>query len=148
MKDEGLDQSETARDLCVDILHWLYLTTKGKMNSIPTVACSVQEVRKHFNHIPSVLGKDYVEKSTNEIPSFDNDTFAKRIQKPLEIIAASSSSMQDFLSKLTQIQAPTQDKTTNSSGKLSDRVQNMFFVASSRGNVVPNTLNEEASLFF
>lgn len=149
MKDEGLDQSETARDSCVEISHWLHLATKGKINSIPTVACSVREVKKHFNHIQSVLGNEKnVEKSTNEVPSFDSNTFAKSIQKPLEIIAASSSSMQDFLSKLTQIQSTTQEKTTNSFGKLSDRVQNMFFVASSRGNAIPNTLNEEASLFF
>ena len=150
MKDERLDQSETARDSCVEILHWLYLASKGKINSIPTIACSVREVRKHFNHIQSVLGNDKIrlEKSTNEVPSFDSDTFAKSIQKPLEIIAASSSSTQDFLSKLTQIQSTNQDKSTNSFGKLSDRVQNMFFVASSRGNVIPNTLNDEASLFF
>ena len=149
MKDEGLDQSETARDSCVEILHWLYLAMKGKMNSIPTVACSVREVRKHFLHVQRVLGHEkIVEKSPNEAPSFDSDTFAKSIQKPLEIIAASSSSTQDFLSKLTQIQSTNQDKSPNSFGKMSDRVQNMFFVASSRGNVVPTTLNDEANLFF
>ena len=66
----------------------------------------------------------------------------------MEIIAASSSSTQDFLSKLTQIQSSNQETTSNSFGKLSDRVQNMIHVASSRGNVVPTTLNDEASLFF
>ena len=72
-----------------------------------------------------------------------NDILSKSIQKPLEIIAASSSSTQDFLSKLTQIQSSNQEKTSNSFGKLLDRVQNMIHVASSRGNVISTTLSDE-----
>ena len=74
--------------------------------------------------------------------------FSKSIQKSLEIIAACSGSTQDFLSKLNQIQSSNKEKTSNSFEKLSDRVQNMIHVASSRGNVVPTTLNDEASQFF
>jgi len=135
---------ERAKDYCIEILHWLFLASKGKINSIPTIACSVREVRKHFNIVHSSMG---IEKNTNKMVG-QTDNLSKSIQKPLEIIAASSSSTQDFLSKLTQIQSINQEKTSNSFGKLSDRVQNMIHVASSRGNVVPTTLNDEASLFF
>ena len=64
------------------------------------------------------------------------------------MIAASSSSTQDFLSKLTQIQASAQDKTTNSFNKLSNKVQNMMLIASSRGLVIPTSINDEAQAFF
>ena len=125
------------RNLTLVIHRW-------KINSIPTVACSVREVRRHFNIIQSSLG---IEKNVMKTAGH-SDILSKNIQKPLEIIAASSSSMQDFLSKLTQIQSSNQEKTSNSFGKLLDRVQNMIHVASSRGNVVSTTLNDEASQFF
>ena len=32
---------EKAKDSCIEILHWLFLASKGKINSIPTVSCSV-----------------------------------------------------------------------------------------------------------
>ena len=147
LEDSESHLSEKAKDSCIDILHWLFLAAKGKINSIPTVACSVREVRKHFNQMQSLIGLNRI---TNEVVSTRNnsDILTESIQKPLEIIAASSSSTQDFLSKLTQIQTSNQEKSSNSFAKLSDRVQKMIFVASSRGNVVPTTLNEEASSFF
>jgi len=70
------------------------------------------------------------------------------MQKPLEIIAASSSSTQDFLSKLTQLHTTAQEKSSNSFGKLSEKVQNMMLIASSKGTVIPSTLNENAMTFF
>lgn len=135
---------DKAKDSYIKILHWQFLASKGKINSIPTVACSVWEVRKYFNIIQNSLG---IEKVVNKTAGYQ-DILSKSIQKPFEIIAVSSSSTQEFLSKLTQIQSSNQEKTSNSFGKLSDRVQNVINVASSRGNVVPTTLNDEASLFF
>ena len=70
------------------------------------------------------------------------------IQKPLKIIVVSSSSTQDFLSKLTQIHSSSQDKSTNSFVKLSEKVQRMILLASSKGIIIPQELNEEAALFF
>ena len=138
------NQIEKAKDSCIKLLHWLFLASKGMKNSIPTVACSVRGVKRHFNIIQSSLGiKKNVLKTAGH-----SDILSKSIQKPLEIIAASSSSTQDFLSKLTQIQSSNQEKTSNLFGKLLDRVQNMIHVASSRGNIVPTTLNDEASQFF
>ena len=90
------------------------------------MTCSVREVRKHFNQLQLTLGTEKIANVPEQ-------------QKPLVIIAASSSSIQDFLSKLTQIHTSNQEKMSNSFGKLSDRVQNMILVASSRGSVVPTT---------
>ena len=50
------NQIEKAKDSCIEILHWLFLASKGKINSILTVACSVREVRRHFNIIQSSIG--------------------------------------------------------------------------------------------
>ena len=33
-----------AKDSCQHILHWLFLATRGKINSTPTIGCSVKEV--------------------------------------------------------------------------------------------------------
>ena len=79
---------EKAKDSCIKILHWLFLASNGKINSIPTVACSVREVRRHFNIIQNSLG---IEKVVNKTTGHQN-ILSTSIQKPLEIIAASSSS--------------------------------------------------------
>ena len=140
---EDLDTTETATSSCEDILHWLFLATRGKINSIPTVACSVRDVRKHFINVERMVGFG---KTQDQAPK--QVDISSSIQKPLDIIAASSSSTQDFLSKLTQIQLTNQDKTSNSFGKLSEKIQQMMLIASSRGSVVPSELNEEAQKFF
>ena len=142
--DEELKTVTKAEDSCEDILHWLYLVTKGKINSTPTVGCSIREVRKHFKNLDKMVGLSKQDSSQKQI----NVDLPASIQKPLEIIAASSSTTQDFLSKLTQIQANSQDKSSNSFGKLSDKIQKIFLVASSQGSVVPTNLNEDASAFF
>ena len=112
--DEEIERSEEntiekASTSCEQILHWLYLATKGKINSTPTIGCSVKEVQKVFQDIETAAG---LKKSVNTIhPPMDTNA---NIQKPLEINAALSSSTQDFLSKITQIHSSSQEKTTNS----------------------------------
>ena len=143
--DEQDDTSiENAKDTCIDILHWLYLALRGRIDSTPTVACSVRSVPKHFSSLEKMEG---LNKNALEIPS-NNKFDTSSIQKPLEIIAASSSLTQDFLSKLTQIQTTSQEKTTNSFTKLSEKVQHMILIAASRGSVIPQKLNDEATAFF
>jgi len=132
---------ETATDTCSDILYWIYLATKGKINSIPIVGCSVKEVRLHFKMLEKMINVNKTKKDTTK------EDIAYSIQRPLEMIAASSSSTQDFLSKLTQIQSSAQEKSSNSFTKLSDKVQRMMLIASSRGSVIPTALNEEAQAF-
>ena len=70
------------------------------------------------------------------------------IQRPFEIIASSSSSTQDFMSKLTQLQSTSQEKLSHSFGKLSEKTQKMLLLVSSRENVIPTQLNEKAMAFF
>ena len=140
----GGETNELATESCTNILNWLYLASKGKINSTPTIACSTREVRKHFDDLQRI---HRIERAS-DVPQNNGNFTADNIQKPLEIIAASSSSTQDFLSKLTQIHTSNQDKSSNSFGKLSDKIQNMFLVASSRGNVVPTTPNDQATNFF
>ena len=134
---------EQARSSCEHLLHWLYLASKGKINSTPTIGCSVLEVRQLFKNMEMAAGISKQSLATSPTSNTSSD-----IQKPLEIIAASSSSTQDFLSKLTQIHSSSSEKTTNSFKKLSDKVQKMMLIASSRGNVVAQELNNEALAFF
>ena len=47
--DEEIERAEEntiekASTSCKQILHWLYLATKGKINSTPTIGCSVEDV--------------------------------------------------------------------------------------------------------
>ena len=142
LEDENIKKVDIT---CTDLLHWLFLATKGKINSIPTIACSVKEVRKHFSEMQKLYKIEGHMNVPNKQPIQD---IILNMQKPLEIIAASSSSTQDFLSKLTQLHTTAQEKSSNSFGKLSDKVQNMMLIASSRGTVIPTTLNDEAMTFF
>ena len=49
---------------------------------------------------------------------------------------------------MTQIQSSNQDKSTNLFGKLSDRLQHMILVASSKGSVIPTEPSKESQAFF
>ena len=138
--------SELAKDSCGDILHWIYLASKNKVNLTPTIGCSVKELRSRFKDIQQTIeGANQVQTTQSQNT---NQDLSKSIKRPLEMIAASSTSTQDFLCKLTQIQTSNQDKSSSSFGKLSERTQNMMLVASSRGTVVPSELEEEAMNFF
>ena len=137
---------ELAEDTCGDFLHWIYLASKNKVKSTPTIGCSVKEVRSHFKNIQMIV-EDTTQVQALQ-PTNTTPDLSTSIQRPLEMIAASSSSTQDFLCKLTQIQSTNQDKSSSSFGKLSERIQNMMLVASSRGTVVPTELEDEAMNFF
>ena len=138
---------EKAIDLCKDIVFWLYLASKGKVKSTPTVGCSNLLVRKHFESIEKQLGSN-MELSIQAQQHTHMNNFTSSIQQPLEIIASSSSSTQDFLSKLTQIQTASQEKSTHSFGKLSEKIQKMLLIAPLKGNIIPSQLNEKAMSFF
>ena len=148
MESNGYDNIEKATYTCKDIIWWLYLLSKGKGKSIPTIRCSNRNARKKFELIEESLGQRlemsiqvYNHKSqlTNHLVS---------LQRPLEIIASSSGSTQDFLSKLTQIQTASQEKSTYLFGKLLNKTQKMLLIASSRGNVIPTELKDKAMAFF
>ena len=96
----------------------------------------------HFTKLEKLI------ENKQEEPAKTNQDISSLIQQPLEMIAASSSTTQDFLSKLTQIQSTAQEKSSNLFAKLSDKVQNMILVALSRGLLVSSSINEEAQAFF
>ena len=79
-KNKDREERETVSNLCHHILHWLFLTTKNKTKSTPIVGCSIKEIQKYFKDIQQMI-----------------DSF----RRPLKMIAASSSTTQDFLYKLT-----------------------------------------------
>ena len=87
---EGEQTIEKAREPYIDILHWLFLASKGKIDSILTIACSQKEVRKHFDILQKSVGFE----CNNKVPAStnSNNILPTSLQKPLEIIAASSSS--------------------------------------------------------
>ena len=64
------------------------------------------------------------------------------------MLATSASSTQDFMHKLTQIQAQNSDKSTRSFKKIAPKYQKMLLIASSHGEVLPMELNDQAMEFF
>ena len=140
------EHTETASDSCGDLLHWLFLVTKNKIYSIPTMACCDVQMQVHYRNMEKThLTQDQpVTPIVTQASSSDQGL----IQRPLEIIASSSSVTREYLDKLTQIQATQGDKQTRSFKKIAKKYQRMMLVASSRGNVIPTTLNDDAIEFF
>ena len=95
----------------------------------------------HFKRLEKMIENKPTENSISQ-------DFTTSIQRPLEMIAVSSNTTQDFLSKLIQIQSSAQEKSSNLFTKSSDKVQNMMLVASSRDSVVPLSINDEAQAIF
>ena len=46
-----------------DILHWLYLVSKGKINLTPTIGSPVCKVRNHFSNLDRMIGMTKSESS-------------------------------------------------------------------------------------
>ena len=67
---------------------------------------------------------------------------------PLEILASSASSTQDFMHKLTQLHTQNVDKSTKSFRKIAPKYQKMLLVASSQPGVIDMELNDTAMEFF
>ena len=72
----------------------------------------------------------------------------KKLQLPLEQLAASASSNQDILQTLTKIQAAGEDKSSKSFKKIPVKYQKMILLASSVNEAIPTELNPDALEFF
>ena len=148
MESNGNNNFEKAKDTCKDIIWWLYFASKGKGKLIPTIRYSNRNVRRKFELIKNSLGQRLgMGIQAHHHQSQLTDLLAS-LQQPLEIIASSSISTQDFLSKLTQIQIASQEKSTHFFGKLSGKTQNILLIAFSRGSVILMELNNKAMAFF
>ena len=90
-------------------------------------------------------------KNLKPISNFQSNAspnFKAILKRPLEILASSSSSTQDFMDRFTRIQSQNQEKTTRSFKKVAPKYQRMLLIASSQGEVIPSTLRDEAMSFF
>ena len=97
------ENREKASDSCGDLLHWLFLAVKNKIYSVPMIACCDVQMQMHFNNIERIhLHQDqYMLPINNRLPPMEH----QELQRPLEIIANSSSITREYLDKLTQIQS-------------------------------------------
>ena len=141
------DYKEKAKSKSKDILAWLYLVGENKIQSTPTMGCNSRPLLKEFQNLDS--------KFLNQVDSTDNsqrDSTSKEIasilKRPLEILASSSCSTQEFMDRLTKIQTQSQEKTAKSFKKVAPKYQKMLLIASSQGEVIPTTLRDEAMSFF
>ena len=138
------DGFEKAKSKSKDILFWLYSVIADKVGKTPTIGCTNKLLLSKFNELNSrTFGN---QNSKNNVDLSKNlDLMLKR---PLEVLASSSSATQDYLQKLTQIQAQLNDKVTKSFKKVASKYQNMLCVAASQGDVVPTSLGPDAMEFF
>ena len=102
----GIDNEdfEKTMETCGEIVWWLFLATKGKIKSIPTIGCSNKSVRRKFESIEASLEQKLGSNTQQHNQNSQIADLSASFQRPLETIASSSSSTQDFISKLTQLQ--------------------------------------------
>jgi hypothetical protein len=155
---QGDDEyKEKAKTMSKDILFWCYLVLcdSDSIQSTPTTVCSSVSVIRFFRNLTNnSINMQQNMPPQGLVPQQDAQTAQERehlsltIQRPLEMLATSAASNQDFLRKLTQIQTQTNDKTSKSFKKLPPKYQNMLQVASSIGEVTATEINTEALEFF
>jgi hypothetical protein len=139
--------NDKAKSKCKDILAWLYLVGTDKVSKIPTMGCnsrSVIDVLKKIEET-SIISTQRIQQD-NEQSS--NENLERIFKRPLEILATSSSSTQDYIQKLAQFQNQANDKASKSFKKIAPKYQKMLLIAASQGEVIPTELNKEAMEFF
>ena len=139
------DYIDKAKSKSKDVLAWLYLVITNKVTAIPTISCSSKILKSKISNLEQRnLGPNR--------PAIDSINQANHLEevfrRPLEILATSSSSTQDFMQRLTQIQNQSNEKSNKSFKKIAPKYQRMLLVASSQGEAIPIELNHEAMEFF
>ena len=139
------DYTDKAKSKSKDILAWLYLVLHDRITATPTMVCQSKILKSRFSNLEhSLLGPNNPP-DTAIVPSQNIEQILRR---PLEILATTSTSTQDFLQKLTQIQSQSTDKSTRSFKKIAPKYQRMLLIASSQGEALPSDLNNDALDFF
>ena len=128
------EYTDRAKSKSKDLLAWLYLVIQDKITA----------TLKFLKLENTSLGSN---KPPNTVAIHSN-SLGQVLQRPLEILATSSSSAQEFLQKLTQIQSQSNDKSARSFKQLAPKYQCMLLVASSQGEAIPIDLNKDALDFF
>ena len=142
--------SDKARQKCRDCLAWLYLvaTGNGAVSKTPTTGCNNVGVITKLNAITNLCLSTSNKRSPTRSVLAMSTQIQSNLQKPLEVIAASTSSNQDFLRKLTQMHEASEDKSSKSFKKLPKKYQNMLLVASSVNEATVTEINANAAEFF
>ena len=137
--------TDRAKSKSKDILAWLYLVIHDRITATQTMGCQCKILKSKFLKLENInLG---LNTPPDTVAAHSND-LGQILQRPLEILATSSSSTQEFLQKLTQIHSQSNDKSTRSFKKLAPKYQRLLLVASSQGEALPPDLNKEALDFF
>ena len=143
------EYKDKARTKCKDVLAWLYLvcTGNGDIVPTPTTGCTNVGVLTKLNSAAR-MGLARRQASPARSLLAVTSQLQSNIQRPLEVIAASTSANQDFMRKLTQMQESNDDKSSKSFKKLPKKYQNMMLVASSVNEATVTELNPQAIEFF
>ena len=140
------EYEEKAKSKCKDLLAWLFLVGMNVVHKVPTMGCNNKQIIDYFSTIEKECLSD-----NNPIQNginINTDGIMQALQRPLEILATSASSTQDFMQKLTQIQSQNSEKASKSFKKIAPKYQRMLLMASSEKGIVPLELNKEAMAFF
>ena len=143
---------EKAKQSCKDLLSWLYLVgiDTPAISATPTTGCSniglITALRgTAMTYLSTGKKKRPIMESSGAVDATANSS----LQRPLELIAASTSSNQEFLRKLTQMQqTAAADKASKSFQKLPDKYRKMILVASSMTETTLAEANPKAMDFF
>ena len=109
------------------------------------IACCDVRVQSHFK----TLEKANLTRNLPTQDSSNNSRSHQDMQKPLEVIANSSSITRDYLDKLTEMQTSNSaDKPGKSFKKIAKKYQQMMLVVPSKGDVVGSDINDEGREFF
>ena len=143
------DYTEKAKQQCKDILSWLYLvaTDSTKISATPTKGCTNIGMVTTLNGITSECLTPN-KPSPNKTSRLLAQDLQNQLKRPLDLIAASTSSNQDYLRKLTQIQTTSQEKSSKSFSKLPSKYRTMILIASSVDESTMGSINPAAEEFF
>ena len=90
----------------------------------------------------------YNRESPVQASSAANPQIQLQLQKPFELIAASTPSNQDFLQNLTQMQESNKEASSKSFQKIPEKYRNMILVTLGTSDVTLVELNVKAKDFF
>ena len=139
---------DKAKNKCLEMIQWLFLvaTKSNAIEATPITGCSKISMVQQLNTITKQCLKEGVTSPKRARESNSNPSQDWKV--PLEIIAASASSNEDYLRKLTQIQEKGQEKSCKSFQKLPAKYRKMIMVASSTGGTTAEAINTQAEEFF
>ena len=142
------EYTEKAKQKCKDLVYWLYLVSQDSTGVVatPVTGCNSIDLITKLNEVGrKCLGQAGVSPTKVGVTT---STWQKKLQRPLEQLAASASSNQDILRTLTKIHESNDDKTSKSFKKIPQKYQRMILVASSQNEATVAEVNPRAAEFF